>query len=51
MSLGSAAEAPSIHDFWQGWFAWSASVGIDYFIGRTMPSLLAGMNLKGIDAG
>jgi hypothetical protein len=27
-----------------GWIAWSASVGIDYFIGRSMPSLLADGN-------
>jgi hypothetical protein len=36
--------------FWQGWLAWSASGGINYFIGRSMPSLLARLNLESIAA-
>jgi SAM-dependent methyltransferase len=49
--LPATAAAPdSMHAFWQGWLEWSASVGIDYFIGRKMPSLLAGLNLEAVAA-
>jgi SAM-dependent methyltransferase len=49
--LPATVAAPrSIHAFWQGWLAWSASVGVDYFIGRRMPSLLAGLKLGAVAA-
>jgi SAM-dependent methyltransferase len=49
--LPATASAPeSIHAFWQGWLEWSSSVGIDYFIGRKLPSLLAGLNLEAVAA-
>jgi SAM-dependent methyltransferase len=46
----TAAEPQPLHTFWQGWLAWSASVGVDYFIGRKMPSLLAASKLKAVAA-
>jgi SAM-dependent methyltransferase len=46
----TVAPPESIHAFWQGWLAWSASVGIDYFIGRRMPSFLAGLKLEAVAA-
>jgi SAM-dependent methyltransferase len=49
--LPATAAAPdSMRAFWRRWLAWSASVGIDYFIGRRMPSLLASMNLVAVAA-
>ena len=45
-----AATPKSVHAFWQSWLAWSASVGIDYFVGRRMPALLSTLNLKSVAA-
>jgi SAM-dependent methyltransferase len=45
MLPATAAEPQLLRSFWQGWLQWSASVGVDYFIGRKMPSLLAGLAL------
>jgi len=50
MLPATAAEPESVRAFWRGWFEWSASVGIDYSIGRKMPSLLAGLNLENVTA-
>ena len=50
MLPATATEPESVRAFWQGWFQWSASVGIDYFIGRKMPSLLAGLALEAVAA-
>jgi SAM-dependent methyltransferase len=50
MLPATAADPESIRAFWRGWFQWSASVGIDYFIGRKMPSLLAGLALESVAA-
>src|SRR5258708_20044833 len=46
----TAAEPEWVRAFWQGWFDWSDSVGIDYFIGRKMPSFLVGLNLGSVAA-
>lgn len=48
MLPATAAEPESVRAFWQGWFQWSNSVGIDYFIGRKMPSLLVGLTLEAV---
>ncbi len=45
-----AAEPEALRTFWQGWLQWASSVGIDYFIGRKMPSLLAGLALEAVGA-
>jgi SAM-dependent methyltransferase len=50
MLPATAAEPESVRAFWQGWFQWSDSVGIDYFIGRKMPSLLVGLTLEAVAA-
>lgn len=50
MLPATAAEPESVRAFWQGWFDWSNSVGIDYFIGRKMPSFLVGLNLDSVAA-
>src|ERR1700723_3253169 len=36
----TVAHPESMHAFWQGWLKWSAQAGIDYFIGRRIPSWL-----------
>jgi SAM-dependent methyltransferase len=46
----SIAEPPEIREFWQGWLAWSREQGIDYFIGRRLPGMLAGLGVGGIEA-
>jgi len=42
----TAAEPEPLRTFWRTWLQWSQSVGVNYFIGRTMPRLLclAGLN-------
>jgi SAM-dependent methyltransferase len=46
----TAAEPASARAFWQGWLKWSASMGIDYFVGKKMPSLLDAQDLKTVGA-
>ncbi len=50
MLNATAAEPESLRAFWQGWFQWTNSVRIDYFIGRKMPSLLVGLTLEAVAA-
>jgi len=50
MLPATAGEPESMRHFWQGWLKWSASVGINYFIGRTMPAMLASAGLTAIGA-
>ncbi len=44
------AEPPEIRAFWSAWLSWSQSQGIDYMIGRRLPSLLASVGLDQIVA-
>ncbi len=46
----TATEPEVIRNFWQGWLQWSRSVGIDYFIGRKMPAILAELGLMHLGA-
>jgi SAM-dependent methyltransferase len=41
-----ATTPPHLRAFWQGWLKWSQSVGVNYFIGRKMPDLLAAAGLQ-----
>lgn len=50
MLPATATEPESVRAFWQGWLQWSTSVGIDYFRGRQIPSLLAGLGLEVVAA-
>jgi len=50
MLPATATEPESLRGFWHGWFQWAASVGIDYFIGRKLPSLLVGSSLGTVSA-
>jgi SAM-dependent methyltransferase len=36
-----ATDSPGLRTFWQGWLAWAADHGIDYFVGRRIAPLLA----------
>lgn len=42
MLPATVAEPDAVSGFWGGWLRWSAAQGIDYAIGRKLPSLLAG---------
>jgi SAM-dependent methyltransferase len=44
----TVAEPVSIHTFWQGWLKWSVGAGIDYFIGRKIPTWLDSLGLKDV---
>ena len=44
------AEPPEVRAFWDGWLAWSHEQGIDYFIGRRLPVMLAGLGLEDVGA-
>ena len=46
----SIAEPAAIQAFWQGWLAWSRRQGIDYFLGRRLPALLAGLGCGDVTA-
>ena len=46
----SVAEPADIRAFWDGWLAWSREHGIDYFIGRKLPGMLAGLGLAEVTA-
>jgi hypothetical protein len=49
--LPTAAATPeALRLFWQAWLEWSQSVGINYFIGRTMPGLLTTAGLDNVAA-
>jgi SAM-dependent methyltransferase len=46
----TAAEPEPLRRFWQGWLQWSVSAGIDYFVGRKIPSLLTNAGLQQVEA-
>jgi len=46
----TAATPDPLRLFWQAWLQWSSSVGVNYFIGRTMPGLLAAAGLDHVSA-
>ena len=46
----SIAEPPAVRAFWQGWLAWSHEQGIDYFIGRRLPTMLSQLGLEDVGA-
>ena len=50
MLPATVAEPRMMRDFWQGWLQWSASVGIDYFIGRKMAAHLFSLSLQVVGA-
>ena len=44
-----ASDSPLVRDFWQGFLAWAADHGIDYFVGRRIAPLLAGLGFADLD--
>lgn len=44
------AEPAEIRAFWAGWLDWSREQDIDYFIGRKLPAMLAGLGLADVTA-
>ena len=44
------AEPPEVRHFWDGWLAWSRDQGIDFFLGRRLPGLLARLGLADVGA-
>ncbi len=46
----TAATPQPLRAFWQAWLDWSQSVGVDYFIGHKMPSLLSASGLDAVGA-
>jgi SAM-dependent methyltransferase len=44
----TVTEPESMYTFWQGWLKWSAEAGIDFFIGRKIPTWLDSLGLKDI---
>ena len=41
-----ATDSPVMRDFWQGFLAWAADQGIDYFVGRRLAAQLAGLGFE-----
>lgn len=46
----TVAEPDSMQTSWLGWLKWSVGAGIDYFIGRKVPSWLDSLRLKDLAA-
>jgi SAM-dependent methyltransferase len=44
----TVAAPASMRTFWQGWLNWSVDAGIDYFIGRKIPSWLDSLGVEDI---
>jgi SAM-dependent methyltransferase len=44
----TVAEPDSMRVFWRGWLAWSEAAGIDFFIGRKIPSWLDSLGLEDV---
>jgi SAM-dependent methyltransferase len=45
-----ATTPPPLRAFWQAWLRWSQLVGVNYFIGREMPDILAAAGLQKVAA-
>jgi SAM-dependent methyltransferase len=45
-----ATDSPVMRDFWQGFLAWAASHGIDYFIGRRLGPRLSELGVEEVEA-
>jgi SAM-dependent methyltransferase len=43
-----ATDSPTMRSFWQGFLAWAANRGIDYFIGRRLGPLLSDLGIEAI---
>ncbi len=50
MLPATVAEPEAMRRFWDGWFRWAASAGIDYFVGRKIAPLLASLGMEGVAA-
>jgi 2-polyprenyl-3-methyl-5-hydroxy-6-metoxy-1,4-benzoquinol methylase len=48
MLPATVTEPETVHAFWRGWLQWSVSQGIDYSIGRKLPSMLAALGCAAI---
>jgi SAM-dependent methyltransferase len=46
----TVAEPAGVRGFWDGYLAWSRAEHIDYFIGRRLPPMMAGLGLHDIAA-
>jgi SAM-dependent methyltransferase len=46
----TVAAPPEVREFWDGWLNWSRHEDIDYFIGRQLAPMLAGLGLAEIAA-
>ncbi|HYJ50119.1 MAG TPA: class I SAM-dependent methyltransferase [Microbacterium sp.] len=45
-----ATDSPALRDFWEGFLAWAASEGIDYFVGRRVAPQLAASGFDAVAA-
>jgi SAM-dependent methyltransferase len=50
MLPATTAQPESMLKFWQGWLEWSVEAGIDFFIGRKMPAMMAVAGLESVSA-
>jgi SAM-dependent methyltransferase len=50
MLPAAVAEPESMRKFWEGWFRWAATAGIDYFVGRKIAPLLDSLGLQDVTA-
>jgi SAM-dependent methyltransferase len=44
----TVAEPASMEAFWRGWLKWSEQSGIDYLVGRRIPSWLDSLGMDGV---
>ncbi len=50
MLPATVAEPEAMRRFWEGWFRWAASAGVDYFVGRKIAPLLASLGMEEVAA-
>jgi hypothetical protein len=50
MLPATVAEPEAMRKFWEGWFRWAASAGVDYFVGRKIAPLLASLGMEDVAA-
>lgn len=46
----SVARPAEVRSFWDGWLDWSREQGIDYYTGRRLPPMLAGLGVADVTA-
>jgi hypothetical protein len=50
MLPATVAQPEAMRQFWEGWFRWAATAGVDYFVGRKIAPLLDSLGMADVMA-